>query len=221
MKKSMTVVCILIFVLLSGCSKEKDNDRANGDKTGDKEKITGETAKPILLEDVGGIYSINEKIDVQLMGNNGFIPGCCTLTDVRITKKFEENISEWGEFIFDLELEKEKITNGYSIVYIDAVVENTSEEDMDYYVSAIQPLIYFEGELAYGPVIEYCSDKKSGKSAYLKELKAGEKIEFTVGYIMEDKYIKNYDIYIDVSGKGVNSGCLLVETDIAKGDTDD
>lgn len=219
MKKSMAVVFMFIFVILSGCNKENGNDRANGDKTGDKdEKITGETRKTVLLEDVGGIYSINEKIEVQLMGNNGFIPGYCTLTDVRVTKKFEEDASEWR---FASKSEEEKINNGYSLIYIDAIVENSSDEDMDYYVSCIKPIIYFEGELAILSEIGYCSDKGTGKSVYQKELKAGEKIEFTVGYIMEDKYIENYDMYIDVSGKGMNPGCLLVETDISKGDIDD
>lgn len=217
------VMCISALTLLSGCGKEADNSRTGSDETVNNnktaeindEKITGETSNPVFLDDIGGLYSVNEEIDIELMGNNGFISGHCTINDVRVTKKFEQSTEEWNDFCLDnLEIDGENITNEYSLLYIDATVENISDEYIDYNVSAICPLRVNEGELECIFELAYCSDKKSGKSAYKKTIEAGEKIDFTIGYVIEDDNIKNYDIYIDVSGKRASEGCILVEAGV-------
>ena len=213
MKKCILFIMIIIIIGVCGCGQKSEKQRTETDSLKERETNSSDiqtevgSIQPDKFEDVKQIVKMGEDVEIKLFDQNYK----CKVKNVSITKSFRQDISQWNmSYSADVAVKDGKITNGYTIIYINAEVTNLKDKELDYYVSDINPVWKMDdGKLNYLLEMQYFDKMGKGKSAYMIKVGAGKTEEFNIGYIVEDEVIK-LPLYLELTAACSSDAYILL-----------
>ena len=146
------------------------------------------------FNDVKDIYQVGDKAELSYISpGEGSQRYSNSIEDICVTKEFQQDSAEWSEFMMpNLIIDNGRITNGYSLVYITGTVENLSDSDLDYYATNVA-VAEIDGDIVSDVVSDpdYYEEVGMGKTAYKTTIAPKEKFTYHMGFIIDDRNLKN------------------------------
>ena len=219
LKRFISFIMIILIIGVYGCStggvdthnkKDTGIDEAQ-DKQADISDIPTQTdnVQPNVLDDVERMVKLGDDVEIDRMDMHYK----CKVKSISFTKHFKQDMSEWS-IPAKVSVENGRITNGYTIIYINAEVTNMNDKELSYCASEINPVAMVDQDgkrlwPADNGDLQYFDRMGKGKSAYIIKAAKGKTEEFNIGYIIEDQDV-NRPLYLELTSACSSDAYILL-----------